>query len=81
MRVGRGGASSRPPQVRGDCRGLRLGQRVERARRRTDLGGRQPEVARRGFQPPMTEQQLTVFTFSEIPRTTSPAVPACGCTA
>ena len=25
MRVGRGGASSRPPQVRGDCRGLRLG--------------------------------------------------------
>ena len=29
----------------------------------------QPEVARRVFQPPMTEQQLTVFTFSEIPNT------------
>ena len=47
-----------PRSVRGDRRGFRSGQQVERARRRTDLGGRQPEVARRGLQPPMTEQQL-----------------------
>ena len=33
-----------PPSVRGDRRGLRPGQQVERARGRTDLGGRQPEV-------------------------------------
>ena len=51
-----------PRSVRGGRRGLRAGQQVERARRRTDLRGRQPEVARRGFQSPMAEQQLNVRT-------------------